>query len=75
MPEKTTKNMTNEPEPEPDLTAQAGDDLFKAKAPQPGTYLKAEDEHTDLDPDEVKDESDGMAGDDFLGKTNLQNRE
>ena len=64
--------MTNEPQP--DLTAQAGDDLFKAKAPQPGTYLKAENEETDLDPDEIKDASDGMTKPDFLGKTNLENR-
>ena len=65
--------MTNEPQP--DLTAQAGDDLFTAKAPTPGTFLKAEDENADIDPDDVIDESDGLTKPDFLGKSNLENRE
>ena len=51
------------------------DDTFKARTPQTGKFLKAVDEDTDVDPGEVKDESDGMGLHDFLGKTNRANRE
>lgn len=45
------------------------------RPPKQGQFLKSEDEHTDFDASEVKDESDGMGEHDFLGKTNLENRE
>ncbi|CCH02122.1 hypothetical protein FAES_4122 [Fibrella aestuarina BUZ 2] len=41
----------------------------------PGTYLKGENEDTDVDASEVEDESDGMPERDFLGKSNLRNRD
>ena len=40
----------------------------------PGTFLKEIDEDTDVDAGDVKDESDGMPENDFLGKSNLRNR-
>lgn len=50
-------------------------DPFKAQAPQPGHFLQSEDEDTDVASGDVKDESDGMEKTDFLGKTNLENRD
>ena len=41
----------------------------------PGTYLKGIDENTDVDASEVEDESDGMQETDFLGRSNLRNRD
>ncbi len=42
--------------------------------PKPGTFLKEIDEDTDVDASEIKDESDGMPENDYLGKSNLRNR-
>ncbi|MEZ0486955.1 hypothetical protein [Fibrella aquatica] len=65
--------MTDKPQPE------AGEKPIvqstEAQAPQPGHFLKSIDEDTDVDASEVKDESDGMEKADFLGKTNLENRD
>ena len=58
-----------------DQTPDNKEDLFKAQTPQPGKFLKAVDKETDVDPSEVEDASDGMGNDDFLGKTNLINRD
>ncbi|MEZ0610677.1 hypothetical protein ACAW74_19340 [Fibrella sp. WM1] len=43
--------------------------------PKPGTFLKGENEDTDVDASEVDDQSDGMPERDFLGKSNLRNRD
>jgi hypothetical protein len=55
---------------ERDESGQASD----SKVGGPGTYLKAVNEDTDVDPSEIKDESDGMPMNDFLGRSNLRNR-
>lgn len=41
----------------------------------PGTYLKGEDKDTDVDASEIEDKSDGMQEKDFLGRSNLENRD
>ncbi|MBO0930397.1 hypothetical protein [Fibrella aquatilis] len=43
--------------------------------PKPGTFLKEVNEDTDVDADEVKDKSDGMQETDYLGRSNLRNRD
>ena len=50
-------------------------DLTKATTPQPGHFLKDEDTDTDVKSSEIDDESDGMGKPDYLGKTNLENRD
>jgi hypothetical protein len=43
--------------------------------PKPGTFLKEVDEDTDVDAGEIKDKSNGMEETDYLGKSNLRNRD
>ncbi|MBO0939722.1 hypothetical protein J2I47_24460 [Fibrella sp. HMF5335] len=45
------------------------------KDPKPGTFLKEVDEDTDVDADEINDKSNGMEETDYLGKSNLRNRD
>ena len=48
---------------------------FVAETPQPGKFLIEEDEDTDVNASAVHDESDGMQETDYLGKSNLRNRD
>ncbi|HEX9956042.1 MAG TPA: hypothetical protein VGA96_02260 [Fibrella sp.] len=65
--------MNEQPEPEAGESPIA--QSTEARAPEPGHFLKSIDEDTDVDADEINDTSDGMERQDFLGTTNLENRE
>ncbi len=65
--------MNEKPNPEAGESTIA--QSTQVRAPEPGQFLKSIDEDTDVDANEVEDESDGMERQDFLGTTNLENRD
>ncbi len=70
---KQLKIMDDKPNPAAgeSTIAQSTD----VRGPEPGHFLKSIDTDTDVDASDVEDESDGMERQDFLGTTNLENRE
>jgi hypothetical protein len=72
MLRKQRKIMDERPNPEAGESTIA--QSTKPHGPEPGRFLKSIDEHTDVDANEVEDESDGMERQDFMGTTNLENR-
>ena len=61
-------------QPQPESGESPITQSTEARVPESGHFLKSIDEDTDVDADEIEDESDGMEKPDFLGKTNLENR-